>query len=308
MPSARTRRVSGHDWAPTESPSDDCHLGRRRRLDARACPTFGSSRSVIGICGTRARTTSGNSYSVHVSPTGQTSSPIELSPRSFRACGSETIVLRRHLICSPPFTFLDSHRLTSSSMRRAGGSHDIPVHVSQVLEDRSDTLQMLRGADDAGESRRRNLLALDVAAPARRRGVIRTLAVTGVFVVAASVGLPSGAPAQTPAQGQAIGILFLLGASRTGVPTSVKTPEQKPKPGIETLHEPGGRFAVVKQKPLSVKDRPVPARMGGSTADNAARPSAPLHGTVLRVTSDQNTGRKLDRPVELTGGTHAKPN
>src|SRR4029077_18181444 len=83
------------------------------------------------------------------------------------------------------------------------GSHDSPVHVSQVLEDRSDTLQMLRGADDAGESRRRNFLALDVAAPARRRGVIRALAVTGVFLVAAGVGLPSGAPAQTPAQGQA---------------------------------------------------------------------------------------------------------
>ena len=35
-----------------------------------------------------------------------------------------------------------------------------PVHVSQVLEDRSDTLQLLRGADDAGESRRRNFWPL----------------------------------------------------------------------------------------------------------------------------------------------------
>jgi len=172
---------------------------------------------------------------------------------------------------------------------------------------------MLRGADDAGESRRRNFLALDVAAPARRRGVIRALAVTGVFLVAAGVGLPSGAPAQTPAQGQAVGILFLLGASRTGVQTSAKTPEQKPKPGIGTLHEAEGRIAVVKRKPLSVKDRSVPAKMGSgtavlTTADNAARPSDPLDGTVLRVTSDQSKGRKLDRPVEFTDGTHAKHN
>jgi hypothetical protein len=184
--------------------------------------------------------------------------------------------------------------------------------VSQVLEDRSDTLQLLRGADDAGESRRGNFLALDVAVPARRRGVIRALAVTGVFLVAAGVGLPSGARAQTPAQGQAVGILFLLGASRTGVQTSAKTPEQKPKPGIGTLHEAQDRIAVVKRKPLSVKDRPVPAKMGSGTAvltaDNAARPSDPLDGTVLRVTSDQSKGRKLDRPGEFTDGTHAKHN
>jgi len=184
--------------------------------------------------------------------------------------------------------------------------------VSQVLEDCSDTLQMLRGADDAGESRRRNFLALDVAAPARRRDVIRALAATGVFLVAASVGLPSGAPAQTSAQGQAVGILFLLAASRTGLQTGAETPEQKPKPGIGTLHEAEGRIALVKRNPLSVKDRAVPVRMRGgtavSTADNAARPPDPLDGTVLRVTSDQNTGRKLHRPVELTDDTHAKHN
>jgi len=142
--------------------------------------------------------------------------------------------------------------------------------------------------------------------------VIRALAVAGVFLVAAGVGLPSAAPAQTPAQGQAVGILFLLGASRTGAQTSAKTPDQKPKPGIGTLHEAEGRIAVVKPKPLSVKDRPVPARMGSGTAvltaGNAARPSDPLDGTVLRVTSDQNKGRKLDRPVEFTDVTHAKHN
>ena len=169
---------------------------------------------------------------------------------------------------------------------------------------------MLRGADDAGEPGRRHLLAFDVAAPARRRSVIRALAVTGVFLVATGVGLPAVAPAQTPAQGQALGILFLLGASRTGAQTSAKTPEQKPKLGIAPRPEAESKIAVVKRKPLSVKDRPVPAKMGSGTAvltaDNAARPSDPLDGTVLRVTSDQ--GVKLGQPVELTAVTHAKHN
>ncbi len=100
--------------------------------------------------------------------------------------------------------------------------------MSWVLEDRGDAGQMLRGADDEGESRRRNYPALDLAAHERRKGVIRALAVTGVFLIAAGMGLPSGAPAQPAAQGQAMGILFLLGAARTGAPASAKTPGQKP--------------------------------------------------------------------------------
>jgi len=171
---------------------------------------------------------------------------------------------------------------------------------------------MLRGADDEGESRRRNYLALDVAAPARRTGVIRALAVTGVFLVAAGMGLPSGAPAQTPAQGQAVGILFLLGASRTGAQASAKTPGQKPKPGTQASRESEGRIADAKQKPLPGKDGTVLVRMGSrptvSIPDKVARPSDPLDGPLLRVTSDQKNGRKLDGPVELTDRTHAKPN
>ena len=184
--------------------------------------------------------------------------------------------------------------------------------MSWVLEDRGDAGQMLRGADDEGESRRRNYLALDVAAPARRTGVIRALAVTGAFLVAAGMGLPSGAPAQPAAQGQAVGILFLLGAARTGAPASAKTPGQKPKPSTPASHEPEGGTADVKQKPLPVKDGTGLVRMGGGTAvsipDKVARPSNPLDSTVLRVTSEQKNGRKLDRPVELTDRTHGKYN
>ena len=96
--------------------------------------------------------------------------------------------------------------------------------------------------------------------------MIRALAVTGVFLVAAGVGLPTGAPAQTPAQGQAVGILFLLAASRSGAQASAKTPGQKPKPATRASHESEGRAADVKQKPLPVKDRTVLVRMGGGPA------------------------------------------
>lgn len=142
--------------------------------------------------------------------------------------------------------------------------------------------------------------------------MIRVLAVTGGVLIAAGMGLPSRAPAQTPAQGQAVGILFLLGASRSGAQASAKTPAQKPKPGTQASHESGGRIADVKQKPVPVKDGTVLVRMGGGTAvsipDKEPRPSGPLDGTVLRVTSDQKNGRKLDRPVELTDRTHGKHN
>ncbi len=129
--------------------------------------------------------------------------------------------------------------------------------------------------------------------------MIRALAVTGVFLVAAGMGLPSGAPAQTPAQGQAVGILFLLGALRTGPQASAKAPVQKPKPGLAgASHEAEGRIAGVKQKPLPAKDGTVLVRMGSrptvSIPDKVARPSDPLDGPLLRVTSDQKNGRKLD--------------
>jgi hypothetical protein len=183
-----------------------------------------------------------------------------------------------------------------------------------MLEERRDARQLLRGADDEGEPRRRNFLAPDVAAPARRARVIRALAVTGVILVAAGMALPSDASAQTqrPAQGQAVGILFLLGASRTGAQASAKPAGQKPKPGIAASHGAEGRIVDAKQKPRSVKDGTVLAKMeGGKTVsipDKVARPSDPRDGTVLRVTSDQNNGRKLDRPVELTDRTRAKHN
>jgi hypothetical protein len=53
-------------------------------------------------------------------------------------------------------------------------------------------------------------------------------------------------------------------------------------------------------------------RTGGAKAvalpDKVARPSDPLNGALLRVTSDQKNGRTLDGPVELTDRAHGKHN
>jgi len=133
--------------------------------------------------------------------------------------------------------------------------------------------------------------------------VIRALAVTGIFLVAAGTGLPAAVSAQTSLQGQAeaVGLLFLLGASRPGGQTSVKTLGQKPKPSMAVSPKVEARIADVKQKPPG----------GGPTVsipDRVVRPSARLDGAVLRVTSDQANRAKLGRPVELTDREHAKHN
>ena len=127
--------------------------------------------------------------------------------------------------------------------------------------------------------------------------MIRTVAVTGIVVVALGMGLSSGVSAQTSVQGQAVGLLFLLGASTPGGQVSGKT--QKPKPGIAASPKTETRIADVKQK--------LPG--GGPTASivhRVARPSGRLDSTMLRVPSDETNGPKLDRAVELTDREHAK--
>jgi hypothetical protein len=176
--------------------------------------------------------------------------------------------------------------------------------MPQVLEDCWDPGQMLRAIDDEGESGGRNRLAVDVAAPAGTARMMRTLAVTVVFLVAAGMGVPPDASAQTSAQGQAVGILFLVGASKAGAQqANARTPRQKPKSGIAAASpESQAKIVDAKPKPLAAEHRPVLIRTGGGTE----RPAD--HGMVLRVTTDQRIGRNLDRPVEAADRTHAKHN
>jgi hypothetical protein len=90
--------------------------------------------------------------------------------------------------------------------------------------------------------------------------VIRALAVAGVFLVAAGMGLLSHASAQTSAKGQAVAILVLLGASSLGAPPSAKTPEPKSKSGLRAPHEAEGRIVDAKNgrkldRPVELTDR-----------------------------------------------------
>lgn len=175
--------------------------------------------------------------------------------------------------------------------------------MSQVLEDCWEPGKVLWATDDKGDSGGRNRLAVDVAAPAGAARVMRTLAVTVVFLVAAGMGVPPDASAQTSAQGQMVGILFLLGASKAGAhQANARTPRQKPKSAIAASPEAQGKTVDAKPKPLAAEYRPVLVRAGGGTERPADR------GMVLRVTTDQRNGRQLDRSVEAADRTLATHN
>jgi len=102
--------------------------------------------------------------------------------------------------------------------------------------------------------------------------MIRTLAVLGVVLVAAGMGWPLDASAQTSAQGQAVGILFLLSASRTGGQASAKTLGQKPKPGLAASPGAQAKIGDAKPKPLAAQDGSGLGRVAGGTAVSILRP------------------------------------
>jgi len=87
--------------------------------------------------------------------------------------------------------------------------------------------------------------------------MMRTLAVAAIFLVAVGIGSPLVASAQTSGQGQAVGILYLLGAS--GARANAKAPGQKPKPS----GSPEARAKIVKPS----KERTGLVRVGGGPVD-----------------------------------------
>ena len=93
---------------------------------------------------------------------------------------------------------------------------------------------------------------------------MRTLAVTIVLLVAVGMGVPPDVSAQTSAQGQAVGILFLLGASKAGAQqANARTPGQKPKSGIAAFPKAQGKVVDAKPKPIAAEGRAVLVRAGG---------------------------------------------
>jgi hypothetical protein len=93
--------------------------------------------------------------------------------------------------------------------------------------------------------------------------MMRTLAVAGVFLVAVGIGSPLVASAQTSGQGQAVGILYLLGAS--GAHANAKAPGQKPKPSGSPVAQ--ARIVNPKPTPPTSKHRAGLVRVGGGPVE-----------------------------------------
>jgi len=123
--------------------------------------------------------------------------------------------------------------------------------VSQLLENLSTALLVLRCVHVQGESGRRYLLAVDLVAPARRARVIRALAVAGALVVSAGIALPSMASAQS---GQAVGLLLLF-AGGSGSHARRDAALSKQNAGVRASDE-------AKSKNINVKQVRPPAKNG----------------------------------------------
>jgi hypothetical protein len=113
--------------------------------------------------------------------------------------------------------------------------------------------------------------------------VAGVLAVGNALLLVVGLGLPSRVPAQTPAQGQALAILLILGLG--------------PRPGA--------RPAVEGQKPA-------PASVGAPnerrTLVKVAKKSPRPEGSLVRLTYDELNGRKVVRSVEFSDASRGRQN
>jgi hypothetical protein len=109
------------------------------------------------------------------------------------------------------------------------------------------------------------------------------LAVGNALLLVVGLGLPSRVPAQTPAQGQALAILLILGLA--------------PRPGA--------RPAVEGQKPAPAS---VGARNERRTLDKVAKKSPRPEGSLVRLTYDELNGRKVVRSVEFSDASRGRQN
>ena len=155
-----------------------------------------------------------------------------------------------------------------------------------MLEDVPGPNQMLRRTHVQGESGRGYLLAVYLAAPARRTGVTRALAVAGVILIAAGIGLPSMVCAQAGSQGGAVGLLlFLAGGARRDPSVS------KQNPSVRASHEAPGKNITVKQGRPPAKNGTRIVRAGDEAAptihDKVASQPKLHQGNIIRVSHDQ---------------------
>ena len=118
--------------------------------------------------------------------------------------------------------------------------------------------------------------------------MIRALAVAGTLLVAAGIGLPPQASAQTGSQGGAVGLfLFLAGGSHRDTAVS------KQNPGVRVSNEAKGKNTNVKPGPMPAKNGTRVVRVG-----NEAAPSS------VALAHDEKNARKDVRSVALRDDSH----
>lgn len=170
-----------------------------------------------------------------------------------------------------------------------------------MLEDLLEALRVLRRANDKGNPRRGNRVAPDLAGSPERSGVIRTVALATGLLIGTSVGVPFEGRAQTPAQGQAVGILFLL----TGLSPQARAQASLKKQQARNLapDEVEGRIVGVRPQRLPSREGNAVVRLenGGAVTipGNLARQSELREGSLIRVKYDARHGQKVARSVEF---------
>lgn len=125
--------------------------------------------------------------------------------------------------------------------------------------------------------------------------MIRALAVAGTLLVAAGIGLPPQASAQTGSQGGAVGLfLFLAGGGHRDTSVSKQNPGvSKQNPGVRASNEAKGKNTNVKQGPMPAKNGTRVVRVG-----DEATPSS------VALAHDEKNARKDVRSAALRDDSH----
>jgi len=122
--------------------------------------------------------------------------------------------------------------------------------------------------------------------------VIRALAVAGTLLVAAGIGLPPQASAQTGSQGGAVGLfLFLAGGAHRDTSVSKQNPGVRASVGAS--NDAKGKNTNVKQGPMPAKNGTRVVRVG-----DEATPSS------VALAHDENNARKDVRSAALRDDSH----
>jgi hypothetical protein len=122
-----------------------------------------------------------------------------------------------------------------------------------MLENRSRARELLQGLDVKGQPRRGNHLAADLVGAKGRAFVMRIFAVLTVLLLILGFAPLPAAHAETPAKGQALGILVLAGLLKAGQ-SGGRAAVEKPKPSMQGAPKVRGRAADLKSGKVTAKD------------------------------------------------------